>query len=132
MEAFGILNQIWNLIKVIRNSKKEFVRPKQLIWTGGTDRQTHTQTDTQTDPCIELRYAQLKMSGNLKAEIFSAGTLTGELHVFITSILSSKECLCRIPLDLLLLSSESPRALPGIKTARAPIRNPVSIGLQKI
>ena len=67
MEAFGILNQIWNLIKVIRNSKKEFVRQKQFFWTGGTDRQTHRHTDTQTDPCIELRYAQLKIEEAIKA-----------------------------------------------------------------
>ena len=46
---------LWNHMKVIRNSKEPFVRPKQLIWNGGTDTQTHTQTD----PYIELRYAQL-------------------------------------------------------------------------
>ena len=38
-------------IEVIRNSNKAFVRQKYLIWNGGTDR--------QTDPYIELRYAQL-------------------------------------------------------------------------
>ena len=46
-------------MKVIRNSKEPFVRPKQLIWNGGTYRQTDRQTHRQTDPCIELRYAQL-------------------------------------------------------------------------
>ena len=46
------------LMEVIRNSKKGFVRPKHLIWNGGTDRQTDTHT--HTDPCIELRYTQLK------------------------------------------------------------------------
>ena len=49
------------LMEVIRNSKKGFVRPKHLIWNGGTDRQTHAQTNTHTGPCIELRYAQLNM-----------------------------------------------------------------------
>ena len=39
---------IWNPMEVTRNSKEPFVRPKQLIWNGGTDR----QTDTHTDPCI--------------------------------------------------------------------------------
>ena len=46
---------IWIPMEVIKNSKEPFVKPKHLIWNGGTDR----QTDTQTDPCIELRYAQL-------------------------------------------------------------------------
>ena len=44
-------------MEVIRNSKKAFMRPKHYIWNGGTDR----HTDRHTDPCIELRYAQLKM-----------------------------------------------------------------------
>ena len=35
-------------MKVIKNSKETFVRPKQLIWNGGTDRHTDTQTHTQT------------------------------------------------------------------------------------
>ena len=52
-------------MEVIKNSKETFVRLQQLIWNGGTDRQTDRQTDTQTDrqtdPCIELRYAQLNM-----------------------------------------------------------------------
>ena len=38
-------------MEVIRNLKKGFVRQKHLIWNGWTDR--------QTDPRIELRYAQL-------------------------------------------------------------------------
>ena len=42
-------------IEVIKNSNKAFVRQKYLIWNGGTDTQTHRQTD----PYIELRYAQL-------------------------------------------------------------------------
>ena len=42
-------------IEVIKNSNKAFVRQKYLIWNGGTDRHTHIHTD----PCIELRYAQL-------------------------------------------------------------------------
>ena len=42
-------------MEVIKNSKETFVRLQQLIWNGGTD----THTDTQTDPCIELRYSQL-------------------------------------------------------------------------
>ena len=54
-------------MEVIKNSKETFVRLQQLIWNGGTDRQTDTQTDRQThrqtDPCIELRYAQLIMEG---------------------------------------------------------------------
>ena len=37
MEA---LITIWNPVEVISNSKKTFLRPKQLIWNGGTDRQT--------------------------------------------------------------------------------------------
>ena len=53
-------------MEVIKNSKETFVRLHQLIWNGGTDRQTHrhtdTQTDRQTDPYIELRYAQLNMN----------------------------------------------------------------------
>ena len=48
---------IWNPLEVIRNSKELFVRPNQLIWYGGTDR--------QTDLCIELRYAQLTISNPL-------------------------------------------------------------------
>ena len=31
-------------IEVIKNSNKAFVRQKYLIWNGGTDTQTHTQT----------------------------------------------------------------------------------------
>ena len=46
-------------IEVIKNSNKAFVRQKYLIWNGGTDTQTHRQTDRHTDPYIELRYAQL-------------------------------------------------------------------------
>ena len=46
-------------IEVIKNSNKAFVRQKYLIWNGGTHRHTDTQTDRQTDPYIELRYAQL-------------------------------------------------------------------------
>ena len=49
-------------IEVIKNSNKAFVRQKYLIWNGGTDRQTHRHTHIHTDPCIELRYAQLKKS----------------------------------------------------------------------
>ena len=63
MEAYESLNNHMHMepyMEAIRNSKESFVRPKQLIWYGGTDRQTHTQTHTQTDPYIELRYAQLK------------------------------------------------------------------------
>ena len=47
-------------MEVIKNSKETFVRLQQLIWNGGTDTHTDRQTHTQTDPCIELRYAQLK------------------------------------------------------------------------
>ena len=47
-------------MEAIRNSKESFVRPKQLIWYGGTYIHTYTQTDTQIDPYIELRYAQQK------------------------------------------------------------------------
>ena len=35
-------------IEVIKNSNKAFVRQKYLIWNGGTDRHTDTQTHTQT------------------------------------------------------------------------------------
>ena len=50
---------IWIPMEVIKNSKEPFVKPKHLIWNGGTDRHTDRHTDRQTDPCIELRYAQL-------------------------------------------------------------------------
>ena len=50
-------------MEAIRNSKESFVRPKQLIWYGGTYRQTDRHTHRQTDPCIELRYAQLIKCG---------------------------------------------------------------------
>ena len=46
---------IWSPLEAIRNSKESFVRPKRLIWYGGTYIHTHRHTD----PCIELRYAQL-------------------------------------------------------------------------
>ena len=56
MEAHGCLWKlmealitIWNPMEVIKNSKETFVRLQQLIWNGGTDRQTDTQTDTHTD-----------------------------------------------------------------------------------
>ena len=42
-------------MEVIRNSKKEIFKPKQIILNEGT----HKQTGRQTDPCIELRYAHL-------------------------------------------------------------------------
>ena len=35
---------LWNPMKVIRNSKEPFVRPKELFWNRGTHRHTHAQT----------------------------------------------------------------------------------------
>ena len=61
---------IWIPMEVIKNSKEPFVKPKHLIWNGGTDRQTHRHTDRQTDPCIELRYAQLNI-------LFDKADMTG-------------------------------------------------------
>ena len=52
MEAYGRLNNHMEPLEVIRNSKRVFSRPKQF----NSDRR-----DRQTDPCIELRYAQLIM-----------------------------------------------------------------------
>ena len=63
VEAYKSFDNL-NPMEVLRNSKEPFVRPKQLIWNGGTYRQTHRQTD----PCIELRYAQLT-SPHLKSDI---------------------------------------------------------------
>ena len=49
MEAYGSLNNHMEPIEVIKNSKKAFVRPKRLIWNGGTYRQTDRQTDPHRD-----------------------------------------------------------------------------------
>ena len=62
---------IWIPMEVIKNSKEPFVKPKHLIWNGGTD----TQTDRQTDPCIELRYAQLNiyvLAGSIMYVLFES------------------------------------------------------------
>ena len=64
MEAHGSLNNHMEPMEAIRNSEESFFRPKQLIWYGGTDRQTHTQTHRHTDPYIELRHAQLIIKTN--------------------------------------------------------------------
>ena len=42
-------------MEIFRHSKSAFVKLKRVNWIGVTD----TQTDTHTDPYIELRYAQL-------------------------------------------------------------------------
>ena len=62
MEPYGSLNNPMEVIRN-RNSKKSFIRPKQLIWNGGTHRQTYTQTHTDRPSCWVALCETNKYSG---------------------------------------------------------------------
>ena len=69
---------------IIRNSKEEYLRLKQLNWNGGTETHTDTQTDRPLYWVALCGYAQLIKSWQWSCSLYIR-TLTGPASEFLPS-----------------------------------------------